>query len=57
MFSDTRRLPEERGIPLAERNEVVEEVVILNERRRIALAEIDNASFSSVALVCCLSFI
>lgn len=44
MFSDAQRPPE--AFLLVRRNEVAEDVAILNERRRVALAEIDKASFS-----------
>lgn len=45
-MSDGRQPSEEYGIPLAQMNGVVGEVAVLNERRRVALADIDKATFS-----------
>ncbi|KAH0835630.1 major facilitator superfamily domain-containing protein [Lanmaoa asiatica] len=54
MTSVTERPSEEHASSLAQKNEAVERIVILNERRRIALAEIDNATCSRFHVKICL---
>ena len=50
MSSGTQHLSEGQESPLPQKNEQVERVAVLNERRRTALAEIDKAAFSWVLL-------